>query len=84
MYRTARKAISYTMMEIDPVIRDYTHMKELPQSDTALHTLKRLASCVKPIMRKRGWRVGMLCEFYPEQANLLGMMKRTSHRVVRC
>jgi len=29
---------------------------------------------VKPIMRKRGWKVGVLAEFYPEERNLLGMM----------
>lgn len=28
---------------------------------------------VKPIMRVRNWRVGVLTEFYPQQANLLGL-----------
>jgi hypothetical protein len=60
------------MREIDPLIDQYTHMQDMPQADEALHRLRKIASCVKPIMRKRGWRVGTLSEFYPDQKNLLG------------
>jgi hypothetical protein len=35
--------------------------------------LAAAASQVQPIMRKRGWRVPLLAEFYPAQRNLLGL-----------
>lgn len=31
-----------------------------------------IAVQVLPIMRKRGWKVQHLCEFYPNNPNLLG------------
>lgn len=35
--------------------------------------LQKIASMVKPIMRQRNWRVGVLTEFYPRESNLLGL-----------
>ncbi|OGM45664.1 zinc metallopeptidase [Aspergillus bombycis] len=35
--------------------------------------LKKIASLVKPIMRRRTWKVVTLSEFYPHQQNLLGL-----------
>ncbi|KAL1919316.1 uncharacterized protein VTP21DRAFT_2009 [Calcarisporiella thermophila] len=35
--------------------------------------LKRIASQVKPIMKRRGWRIGALSEFYPKNPNLMGL-----------
>lgn len=35
--------------------------------------LRKVASLTKPIMRRRGWKVGTLSEFYPHQRNLLGL-----------
>jgi hypothetical protein len=61
------------MHEYDALIREYTHMREMPDEAYALNTLRKIASCVKPIMRKRGWKVGTLSEFYPDQNNLLGL-----------
>ena len=58
--------------EIDPLILSYSHLADFPRAKDALHTLKKVASLVKPIMRARGWKVGQLTEFYPEQQNLLG------------
>lgn len=60
------------MAEIDPLVLSYSHLAELPRAKEALHTLKKVASLVKPIMRARGWKVGELAEFFPDQANLLG------------
>jgi hypothetical protein len=51
----------------------YTHLDTLPSASFALLTLRRLASAVMPIMRKRGWKVGTLSEFYPDQPGLLGL-----------
>jgi DNA-dependent metalloprotease WSS1 len=65
------------MAEHDALVLSYSHLVEFPRASEALHTLKRVASLVKPIMRARAWKVGELAEFYPDQANLLGgLMKK--------
>ncbi|OTA94147.1 hypothetical protein M434DRAFT_395053 [Hypoxylon sp. CO27-5] len=61
------------MAEIDPLVFSYSHLANFPREKDALHILKKVASLVKPIMRARGWKVGQLTEFYPEQHNLLGL-----------
>ncbi|KAI1432201.1 WLM-domain-containing protein [Xylaria sp. CBS 124048] len=61
------------MPEIDPLILSFSHLADFPRASEALFTLKRVASWVKPLMRARGWKVGQLTEFYPSQANLLGL-----------
>lgn len=58
--------------EYDALVLSYTHLKSLPRQDDALHTLRKVASVVKPIMRARGWKVSELAEFFPDQQNLLG------------
>lgn len=60
------------MPELDALISEYSHLKHYPREKEALHTLKKIASLVKPVMRARGWTVGTLAEFYPDQHNLLG------------
>jgi DNA-dependent metalloprotease WSS1 len=60
------------MAEIDALILSYSHLADFPRAKEAIHTLKKIASIVKPIMRARGWKVGELAEFFPDQANLLG------------
>lgn len=57
----------------DTLIIEYVHERQLPRQDEALHNIRKIASLVKPIMRARGWRVGTLAEFYPDERNLLGM-----------
>ncbi|KAK4152441.1 WLM domain-containing protein [Chaetomidium leptoderma] len=59
--------------EVDPAILSFTHLKQYPRQDEALHFLKRIASLVKPLMRARGWKVKSLSEMHPDQANLLGL-----------
>lgn len=61
------------MTEHDPVIIEYEHDKFRPREAEALHSLRRIASLVKPIMRRRGWKVGTLTEFWPPEKNLLGL-----------
>ncbi|KAI8854292.1 WLM domain-containing protein [Chytridium lagenaria] len=39
----------------------------------ALSILKRVASLVKPIMKKRNWTIPLLREFFPQNPNLLGL-----------
>ncbi|KAJ2745609.1 hypothetical protein GGI20_002044 [Coemansia sp. BCRC 34301] len=48
-------------------------LKRRSRSDEALQLLQRLAAQVRPIMQARGWRVTKLCEFFPGNANLLGL-----------
>ncbi|KAI9648525.1 hypothetical protein NHQ30_003160 [Ciborinia camelliae] len=62
-----------TNTERDALISSYSHLKVQKREDEALHSLKKIASLVKPIMRARNWRVGTLTEFYPDQQNLLGL-----------
>ena len=61
------------VFEHDPTISEYQHEKHRPREAEALHALRKVASLVKPIMRQRGWRVGVLTEFYPPETNLLGL-----------
>lgn len=66
------------MARDDTLIGSYTHLKDYPRSKDALHTLKKIASMVKPIMRARGWHVKTLAEFWPSETNLLGMLNRSA------
>ena len=61
------------MIEHDPLIAEYSHEKFRPREAEALRALQKVASMVKPIMRQRGWKVGVLTEFYPSEQNLLGL-----------
>ncbi|KAL8912329.1 MAG: hypothetical protein Q9171_002616 [Xanthocarpia ochracea] len=61
------------MHEVDPLVSEYQHDNSRPREAEALQTLRKVASLVKPIMRQRGWRVGILTEFYPPEQNLLGL-----------
>lgn len=54
-------------------IQSFTHLKDRPNADRALHILKKVASLVKPIMRKHGWVLPVLAEFFPDSPNLLGL-----------
>ena len=62
-----------TGTELDPLVAEYQHDQHRPRAPEALLTLRKIASLVKPLMRQRNWRVSVLCEFYPEQSNLLGL-----------
>ncbi|KAF6230121.1 hypothetical protein HO133_004460 [Letharia lupina] len=59
--------------EHDPAVSEYQHERSRPREAEALQTLRKIASLVKPIMRQRGWKVGVLTEFYPPERNLLGL-----------
>ncbi|KAL8969452.1 MAG: hypothetical protein Q9183_001985, partial [Haloplaca sp. 2 TL-2023] len=61
------------MLEHDALISEYQHDKSRSREADALQTLRKVASLVKPIMRQRGWRVGILTEFFPPEQNLLGL-----------
>ncbi|KAF8240764.1 WLM-domain-containing protein [Tricholoma matsutake] len=52
-------------------VQSFTHLKDRPKSNRALEMLQRIASLVKPIMRKHSWTLPVLAEFFPESPNLL-------------
>ncbi|KAG8996311.1 hypothetical protein FRB94_008401 [Tulasnella sp. JGI-2019a] len=52
-------------------IQTFTHLKTKPREKEALAYLQRVASLVKPIMRKHKWRLPVLAEFFPANASLL-------------
>jgi hypothetical protein len=56
----------------DIFVQTFSHLKDKHNADKALEILKRVASLVKPIMRKRNWVLPVLAEFFPDNANLLG------------
>ena len=64
------------MREIDAHFDAYEHLKHLPREQEALIILRKAASLVKPMMRKRGWKVGTLAEFLPDEPQLLGLYLR--------
>jgi hypothetical protein len=59
-------------MSTDKFVLSYTHLKDRPKADQALPMLQKIASLVKPIMRKHGWVLPVLSEFFPESPNLIG------------
>ncbi|RAL12103.1 metalloendopeptidase WSS1 [Aspergillus homomorphus CBS 101889] len=61
------------MRELDPLISEYRHDRNRPRAPEALLMLQKVASIVKPIMRRRQWKVGTLAELNPQQRNLLGL-----------
>ncbi|KAF2705377.1 WLM-domain-containing protein [Pleomassaria siparia CBS 279.74] len=72
------------MREIDAHFDAYEHLKHLPREQEALHMLRKAASLVKPMMRKRGWKVGILAEFLPDEPQLLGLnINRTERILIR-
>ncbi|KAK6517505.1 hypothetical protein TWF281_004157 [Arthrobotrys megalospora] len=58
----------------DTLIGTFFHLTNYPNAPYALSTLQRVASLVKPIMRRHSFRIAKLAEFYPEmETNLLGL-----------
>ncbi|KAJ7654167.1 WLM domain-containing protein [Mycena rosella] len=58
-------------MSTDSFVNSYTHLKGRPKEERALPMLQRIASLVKPIMRKHSWVLPVLAEFFPAQDNLI-------------
>ncbi|KAI0726150.1 WLM-domain-containing protein [Fomitopsis betulina] len=61
------------MATTNTFVKMFTHLKDRPRADKALPLLQRIASLVKPIMRKHGWLLPVLSEFFPESPNLVGL-----------
>lgn len=67
--------------EHDSLIAEYQHGITRPKEAEALLMLRKIASLVKPIMRQRGWKVGVLTEFWPDEKNLLGLNVNKGQRI---
>jgi hypothetical protein len=63
------------------LIGSYSHLPEMPRSEHALTTLRRLASLVKPVMINHSFKVAELVEFYPAETNLLGLNVNHGQRI---
>lgn len=48
-------------------------LKKQPKCSEAQFLIEKVASMVKPIMKSHGFKVTTLCEFFPKNANLLGI-----------
>ncbi|KAK3054293.1 hypothetical protein LTR09_004561 [Extremus antarcticus] len=68
-----QRSYASSLKEQEPLFNSYEHLQGLQRGDAALTMLRKVASLVKPIMRKRGWKVQILAEFLPTEANLLGL-----------
>ena len=69
------------MQEHDALISEYSHERHRPRADEALYMLRKVASIVKPIMRQRMWKVGILLEFYPNERVLLGLNENRGQKI---
>lgn len=69
------------LKEHEPLFNTYEHLSGLPRGDAALTLLRKVASTVKPIMRKHGWRVQILAEFLPPEGNLLGLNINRGYKI---
>ncbi|KAF2164104.1 hypothetical protein M409DRAFT_68034 [Zasmidium cellare ATCC 36951] len=69
------------LREHESLFTSYEHLQGLPRADSALTMLRKVASLVKPIMRKRGWRVQVLAEFLPPEQNLLGLNINKGYKI---
>ncbi|KAI0828912.1 WLM domain-containing protein [Trametes gibbosa] len=66
----------------DVFVNALSHLKDRPNADKALLLLQRVASLVKPIMRKHGWVLPVLSEFFPESPNLLGLNINAGQKIL--
>ncbi|KAH0379333.1 putative zinc metallopeptidase, partial [Aureobasidium melanogenum] len=79
-----QKSYPSSFQEHDALFGSYEHLRDCPQPEEALLRLRKIASLVKPLMRKRSWKVRVLSEFLPDDERLLGLnINRTAKICVR-
>ena len=76
-----QRSYASQLKEPEPTFHTYEHLQGLPRSDAALTMLRKVASMVKPVMRKRGWKVQILAEFLPQEQNLLGLNINRGYKI---
>jgi hypothetical protein len=57
----------------DICIQLIKHDLNVANSEDARIALERVSKLVTPLMKRRGWKVGCLMEFYPSNESLLGL-----------
>ncbi|KAF9446123.1 WLM-domain-containing protein [Macrolepiota fuliginosa MF-IS2] len=55
---------------VENLVLSFEHLEVRPHADQALGILQRVASLLKPIMRKHGWKLPVLAEFFPDNPSL--------------
>jgi len=76
-----QRSYASQLKETEALFNSYEHLHGLPRGEAALTMLRKVASLVKPIMRKRGWRVQILAEFLPPEQNLLGLNINKGYKI---
>lgn len=76
-----QRSYASQLKEHEPTFHTYEHLQGLPRGDAALTLLRKVASMVKPVMRKRGWKVQILAEFLPQEQNLLGLNINRGYKI---
>lgn len=69
------------LKESEALFDTYEHLSGLEHGEAALTMLRKIASVVKPIMRKHGWHVRVLAEFLPPEQNLLGLNINQGYKI---
>ncbi|CEL53796.1 DNA damage response protein WSS1 OS=Saccharomyces cerevisiae (strain ATCC 204508 / S288c) GN=WSS1 PE=1 SV=1 [Rhizoctonia solani AG-1 IB] len=64
------------------LVRAFTHLANQPRAPEALHTLKRIADLAYPIMKRHGWVLPVLAEFFPEDERLLGLNINSGDKIL--
>ncbi|PPQ64287.1 hypothetical protein CVT26_002170 [Gymnopilus dilepis] len=80
--RTPAVHILFDTSMPDIFVQSFTHLKDMKNADKALHMLQRVASLVKPIMRKRNWVLPVLAEFFPDNPALLGLNVNMGQKIL--
>ncbi|CAD0106823.1 unnamed protein product [Aureobasidium uvarum] len=76
-----QKSYPSSFQEHDALFGSYEHLQDCPQPEDALLRLRKIASLVKPLMRKRSWKVKVLSEFLPDDGRLLGLNINKTHKI---
>ncbi|KAI8369317.1 WLM domain-containing protein [Radiomyces spectabilis] len=66
---------------MDQFIKEFKPLKRKKDPEQACQLLHRIASQVKPIMKKRSWKVTQFCEFFPSNPNLLGCNVNRGYKI---
>ncbi|KAJ6520355.1 WLM domain-containing protein [Mycena sanguinolenta] len=66
----------------DTFVKSFAVLKGRPKEERALPMLQRIASLVKPIMRKHGWVLPVLSEFFPAQDDLIGLNVNAGQKIL--
>ncbi|KAL7410498.1 WLM domain-containing protein [Mrakia frigida] len=65
-----------------PLVLKFSHLVKMSEPEKALGLLEKIASLVKPIMKKHSWTLPLLSEFFPSSSNLLGMNKNGGEQIL--